>query len=236
MTLQTGLTFVNQLVFHGFKMHNLSMANLLHVKDMSYGYSNQKETLNSLNFTLKQGETVYIRGESGCGKSTFLKLLNRLLEPTGGGLEFRGNPYTEIDPTELRKTLQLVFQLPFLFPVPVLDNLKMAATDGTIGEIEELMGGFNLPLDLLRSDGNRVSVGQAARLCVIRALLLKPEVLLLDEPTAALDPDNTETFYRTFEAMRKKFNIAVVWVTHNPDRAKDREGRHLLLKKGCLHD
>ena len=212
------------------------MADLLRVKELSYGYSNQKKTLNSLHFTLKQGETVYIRGESGCGKSTFLKLLNRLLEPTGGGLEFHGDPYTEIDPTELRKKLQFVSQLPFLFPIPVLENLKMAATDATTGEIEELMLGFNLPLDLLKSDGNRVSVGQAARLCVIRSLLLKPELLLLDEPTAALDPDNTETFYRTFEAMRKKFNIAVVWVTHNPDRAKDSEGRHLLLKEGRLHD
>lgn len=212
------------------------MANLLHVKDLSYGYSNQKETIDSLHFTLKQGETVYIRGESGCGKSTFLKLLNRLLEPTGGGLEFHGNPYTEIDPAELRKKLQFVSQLPFLFPVPVLDNLKMAATDATTGEIEELMRGFNLPTDLLRSDGNRVSVGQAARLCVIRSLLLKPEVLLLDEPTASLDPDTREAFYRTFEAVRKKFTIAVVWVTHDPELARDREGRHLLLKEGCLHD
>lgn len=212
------------------------MANLLHVKNLSYGYNNPTETLTSLYFTLKPGEIVYIRGESGCGKSTFLKLLNRLLEPTGGGLEFHGNPYTEIEPTQLRKKLQFVPQLPFLFPVPILDNLKMAATDATIGEIEELMRGFNLSLDLLKSDGNRVSVGQAARLCVIRSLLLKPELLLLDEPTAALDPDNTRTFYRTFEAMREKFTIATVWVTHDPELARDREGRHLLLKEGRLHD
>lgn len=212
------------------------MANLLHVKDLSYGYSNHNNTLSSLYFTLESGEIVYIRGESGCGKSTFLKLLNRLLEPTEGGLEFHGSPYTEIDPTQLRKKLQFVPQLPFLFPVPILDNLKMAATDATTGEIEELMRGFNLPLDLLKSDGNRLSVGQAARLCVIRSLLLKPEVLLLDEPTAALDPDNREAFYRTFEAMRKKFTIATVWVTHDPELARDREGRHLLLKEGRLHD
>lgn len=212
------------------------MDSVIDIKNLSYGYSRPNGTLNKINFTLYQGEVVYVRGESGCGKSTLLKLLNRLLEPTEGGLFFRGKPYQEIDPTELRKKLQLISQTPFLFPVSVMENFQMAAGDASRAEVEELMRGFNLPLDLLQSDGNRVSVGQAARLCVIRSLLLKPELLLLDEPTAALDPENTATFFRSIEALRRERNIAAVWVTHDPERAKDKEGRHLLLKGGLLSE
>jgi ABC-type lipoprotein export system ATPase subunit len=79
-------------------------------------------------------------------------------------------------------------------------------------------------------------VGQATRICVIRSLLLKPEVLLLDEPTAALDPRNTDIFFRTFEEMRANRKFATVWVTHDPERAKDMAGRHLFMKDGTLHE
>jgi len=212
------------------------MAKLVQIKKLTYAYEHPRATFNRVNFTLNRDEMVYLRGESGSGKSTLLKLVNRLLEPLDGMLCFDGKPYAEIDPMELRKKIQYVSQTPFLFPVSVLENFKMSYPDCTDVEVEELMRGFNLPLDLLQSAGNRLSVGQATRISVIRSLLLRPEVMLLDEPTAALDPANADIFFRTFEALRAKRKFATIWVTHNPIRAEGMEGRHLLLKDGILHE
>ena len=212
------------------------MANIVEIKNLSYAYGHPLVTLDKINFTLNRGEMVYLSGESGCGKSTLLKLLNRLLEPASGALFYDGKEYADITPMELRKKIQFVSQTPFLFPISVVENFKIASPDCTDEELEELMRGFNLPLDLLQKDGKHLSVGQATRICVIRSLLLKPEVLLLDEPTAGLDPRNVDIFFRTFEEMRANRKFATVWVTHDPKRAKDLAGRHLFIKDGTLHE
>ncbi len=212
------------------------MTNIVQIKNLSYAYDHPLITLDNIDFTLNHDEMVYLSGESGCGKSTLLKLLNRLLEPDSGELFYDGKSYADIDPMELRKKIQFVSQTPFLFPISVLENFKISSPDCTDEEMEELMRGFNLPLNLLQSDGNRLSVGQAARICVIRSLLLRPEVILLDEPTAPLDPHNTDIFFRLFEELRARRNFATVWVTHDPERAKDMAGRHLFMKDGGLHE
>lgn len=212
------------------------MANIIQIKDLSFAYDHPSVTLDGVDFSLNRDEMVYLSGESGCGKSTLLKLLNRLLEPDTGALFFDGKRYEDIDPMELRKKIQYVSQTAFLFPISVLENFKISSPDCTDEELEELMRGFNLSLDLLQSDGNRLSVGQATRICVIRSLLLRPEVILLDEPTAPLDPRNTDIFFRLFDELRAKLKFATVWVTHEPERAKDMTGRHLLMKGGGLHE
>ena len=153
-----------------------------------------------------------------------------------GALYYDGKPYADIIPMELRKKIQFVSQTPFLFPISVRENFKISSPDCTDEELEELMCGFNLPLDLLKKSGNRLSVGQSTRICVIRSLLLKPDVLLLDEPTAALDPLNTDIFYRTFEEIRANRKFATVWVTHDPGRAKNMDGRHVFIKDRNLHE
>ncbi|MFQ5432014.1 MAG: ATP-binding cassette domain-containing protein [Nitrospinota bacterium] len=212
------------------------MANIVQIKNLSFGYDYPLITLNAINFTLNRDEMVYLSGESGCGKSTLLKLLNRLLEPDTGALFYDGKQYADIEPMELRKKIQFVSQTPFLFPISVLENFKVSSPECTEEEVEELMRGFNLPLDLLQSGGNRLSVGQAARISVIRSLLLRPEVILLDEPTAALDPRNTDIFFRLYDELRKKLKFATIWVTHEPERAKGMAGRHLLIKDGGLYE
>lgn len=212
------------------------MASLIHAHNVAYGYpSSKSEVLRHVNFTLNRGELIYIRGESGNGKSTFLKILNRLLDPTSGALLFDGKPYAEVDILQLRKKIQLVPQTPFLFPVSVAENLKMASPYAQ-NEVEELLRAFNLPPALLEKEGRQLSAGQASRICVIRSLLLEPELLLLDEPTSALDPKNSELFHKTFAGLRKKRNFAAVWVTHDAKRFSHEEGRHLILEKGELND
>ncbi len=213
----------------------IQMASLIHVHNLAYNYpSSKSEVFKQLNFTLNRGELIYIRGESGNGKSTFLKILNRLISPSSGTLLFDGKPYAEVDVLQLRKKIQLVPQTPFLLPVPVAENLKMAAVSYAREEVEELMLAFNLQPALLEQNGRRLSAGQSARICVIRSLLLEPELLLLDEPTSALDPRNSEQFHKTFSALRKKRKLTAVWVTHDAKRFSHEEGRHLLLEQGEL--
>ncbi len=214
----------------------IQIAPLINVRDLAYSYpSSKSEVLKQVNFTLNRGELIYIRGGSGNGKSTFLKILNRLMEPSSGSLEFGGKPYAEMDVLQLRRKIQFVPQTPFLFPIPVAENLKIAASYAR-EKVEELMRTFNLPPTLLEEDGRRLSAGQAARICVIRSLLLEPELILLDEPTSALDPENSELFHKTFAALREKCNLAAVWVTHDAKRFSHEEGRHLVLEKGELND
>ncbi len=210
------------------------MALIISSIDCSFEYETGNEILTQLDFTINESEMVYVRGESGSGKSTFLKLLNRLIEPSSGMLEYRNNAYAAIDPTELRRKVQLVPQTPFLFPVSVMENLKMAARGVDDGRIIHYMGMFNLPRELLNRTGKQLSVGQAARVCVIRALLLEPDVVMLDEPTAALDPKNKETFHNSFEVIRKELNMATVWVSHDPAHDLHKEGRHLVLEEGTF--
>lgn len=212
------------------------MANIVEIKNLSYGYDHPLAILSSINFTLNRDEMVYLSGESGCGKSTLLRLLNRLLEPLSGALFYDGKEYGDISPMELRKKIQYVSQTPFLFPITVAENFKISSPDCTDEEMEELMRSFNLPLELLKKNGNQISVGQATRICVIRSLLLRPEVILLDEPTAALDPRNTDIFYQMFDEMRTERKFATVWVTHDPERAKAMAGRHIFIKDSILHE
>lgn len=211
------------------------MTHLIKLQDVSYKYDTKTEIISKADFTLNKGEMVYVRGESGSGKSTFLRLLNRLLEPTGGSMEFCGERYGDIDPTHLRKKIQLVSQTSYLFSASVAENLQMASSNNDRSRLEGLMEVFRLSPLLLEKSGRHLSVGQAARICVIRSLLLTPDVMLLDEPTAALDPETKEAFHGAYDEIRKEMEIATVWVTHDPGLTEHKEGRHVTLSEGKLH-
>lgn len=208
---------------------------IINLLNVSFEFSGGVELFKDLSFTLDQGEVVYLHGSSGCGKSTFLKLLNRLIEPTAGVMEFMGRPYASQDVLELRRNIQLVHQTPFLFPVSVEENLRMANRSLNVSKAVELFQAFNLSESLLYQNGNCLSVGQAQRVCVIRSLLIEPKVMLMDEPTAVLDPQNRELFNRTLEEIRGSLGFAVVWVTHEGVLAYERGGRHLTLSGGVFH-
>ncbi len=206
---------------------------LIEAVDLSYSYGGAALVLSGANFSLEAGEVAYVSGPSGCGKSTFLRMLNRLLEPTSGELLFKGRPYGNIDVRSLRKKVHLVQQTPALFDMSVLQNLLLAAPNAGTDRITSLLEDMNLPADILEKNAKKLSVGQMQRVCVARSLLLDPEALLLDEPTAPLDPENAELFRTLVERMRAKSGLAAVWVTHDPDRA-GRGGRRLVMAGGKL--
>jgi phosphate transport system ATP-binding protein len=203
------------------------------VEDVSISYG-LKPAVKSVSLPVRQGEVLALIGPSGCGKTTLLRSLNRLTELTrGASLQGRitldGVDITTIEPTLLRRRVTMVFQQPNPFPMSVFDNIayvlremgsrrpRKRALEGPVldaldraGLLEEVRGNLDHP-------ALRLSGGQQQRLCIARALAVQPEVLLLDEPCSALDPQSTQVIEDLIVRLRDE--VAVVIVTHNLQQA-----------------
>lgn len=169
-------------------------------------------------FTLAPGERVAVAGRSGSGKSTFLRLLSRLIEPTGGQLYFRERPYGEYFAPDLRRQVALVPQTPVIFDGDGRTNLTFhldrKPDDATLrGWLDR----FDLPTDLLDRSALKLSVGQKSRLTVIRSLLMSPAVLLLDEPTAGLDRATENVVVEVLREESARRNMGIVVNAHHLD-------------------
>lgn len=183
------------------------------------------------------GGSVAVFGPSGAGKSTLLRLLNRLLEPSRGAVLYEGRNLREIDPLELRRRVALVPQLPALEPATVADNLRLGQRFAAVGRwlrwgrqvgatgadaagadrdaLAKLLASVGLGPEYLARQAERLSVGEQQRVMIARALALDPEVLLLDEPTAALDADSRRQVEQTLTRLRSERGIALVLVSHD---------------------
>jgi phosphate transport system ATP-binding protein len=197
-------------------------------------YYGAERALRNVNMTLADRSIAAFIGPSGCGKSTLLRVLNRMYalyphqradgEVMIGGRNILG---PNVDVAELRYRVGMVFQKPTPFPMSVFDNvafgLKLAG--GMRGadlknRVESALRDAALwdeVKDKLSADGRSLSGGQQQRLCIARTIAVQPEVLLLDEPTAALDPISTLRVEETLQALREKYCIVIV--THNLQQA-----------------
>jgi putative ABC transport system ATP-binding protein len=193
-----------------------------------------KTVLDSLSAGIPKGATAIV-GPSGAGKSTLLRLLNRLADPDRGAIEYRGRPLSEYEPLALRREVSLVPQLPALLPGTVESNLRYAA--GLAGE--ELDAARTLALAGLESsfaarDVSKLSVGEQQRAMLARALAQRPRVLLLDEPTAALDHAARDTIEAALAELRRELEISIVLVSHDPAQARRLGEWVLRLEDGRL--
>jgi putative ABC transport system ATP-binding protein len=193
--------------------------------------------VDDISLGVRRGELLGIVGASGSGKSSFLRLLNRLDEPTSGTVFLDGHDYRDIPPRTLRQRVGMVTQRPFLFPGDVASNLRFgpAQRGETLpdSEIDGLlerggMGGF-----AARNVAN-LSGGEQQRVSLMRALANRPEILLLDEPTSALD----EQAKVGIEELIRKFvcddGFTFVMVTHDRDQARRLCDRVALIDHGRL--
>jgi len=197
-------------------------------------YYGDNHALKNINIALGTHRVTAFIGPSGCGKSTLLRVLNRMYalypkqraegEVLIGGKDILG---PVVDVAELRYRVGMVFQKPTPFPMSVFDNvafgLRLAggvrAADLKLRVESALRDAaiWDEVKDKLAADGRSLSGGQQQRLCIARAVAVRPEVLLLDEPTAALDPISTLRVEETLQALREKYCIVVV--THNLQQA-----------------
>jgi putative ABC transport system ATP-binding protein len=163
------------------------------------------------------GITV-VSGPSGAGKTTMLRLCNRLEVPDGGTVLYRGQPLDELDPLELRRRVGMVFQRPTPFPGTVADNLAVARPDAVAGELSTALERVALDPGLLGQEARTLSGGELQRVCLARTLVTQPEALLLDEPTSALDARPKEVFEATARQLAAQ-GITIIWVTHDDAQA-----------------
>ena len=172
-----------------------------------------------------------LAGPSGSGKSTLLRLLNRLDDPTAGTISLDGRPLSSWEPSDLRRHVGMVFQRPPVFDGDVLDNLRVAEPNVTPEAARLVLEHVGLSPDLLSRKASDLSGGEAQRMCVARALLTKPTVLLADEPTAALDDVARHTIEDLGLAVAAD-GVPIVWVTHDTEQLRRMADHAMVLIAG----
>jgi putative ABC transport system ATP-binding protein len=198
---------------------------------------NDKILVEGATFELQSGEVLAIVGPSGSGKSSLLRLLNRLDEPTSGTVYLEGIDYRQITPRDLRRKLGLVNQRPYLFPGTVEENLRFGPAQRgdplSQESIEQLLGRVGLKGYARRNVAN-LSGGEAQRVSVARTLANSPLVLLLDEPTSALDETSKREVESAVQNIVRDHGITCVLVTHDTAQAARLAERALLLEAGRI--
>ena len=189
--------------------------------------------LRSIDLVVPANGVTVLAGPSGAGKSTLLRLLNRLDDPAAGEVRWRGRALTDWAPTELRRQVAMVFQRPPLFAGTVLDNLRVALADVDDEHAAHVLEHVGLSADLLDQEADSLSGGEAQRMCVARALLTDPAVVLADEPTAALDRAARGTVEDLGRTLADS-GVAVIWVSHDTDQLRRLADHVIVLADGAV--
>lgn len=198
--------------------------------------------LDDLNLHIRKGEILVLLGESGCGKTTTLKLINRLYEPTAGEVLVEGKATIDWNAIDLRRHIGYVLQEAGLFPhftveknvalVPLLQGWDEAKKQTRVAEMLELVG--LAPNKFAERFPNELSGGQRQRVGVARALAANPDLLLLDEPFGALDALTRNNLQKEFASLVKELNKTAVFVTHDLREAMLLGSRIALMDKGKI--
>jgi osmoprotectant transport system ATP-binding protein len=209
--------------------------------DVSFRLPNGRELLSDLNLEIPRGETFVLLGRSGSGKTTSLKLINRLLAASGGEVRVQNRPVNEWDVIRLRRSIGYVIQDVGLFPhftvernigiVPRIENWPSERVRVRVKELLRLVG---LDASIAQRYPRELSGGQRQRVGVARALAADPEILLMDEPFGALDPITRAELQREFLALQKRLHKTVVFVTHDLREALLLGTRIALMEAGWL--
>ncbi len=215
---------------------------IIEFRDADYRLPNGQALLRQLNLAVNQGETLVLLGRSGAGKTTALKLINRLLEPSAGEVRVEGRTTLEWDPIALRRHIGYVIQETGLFPhytveenvalVPRLENWARALIRERPRELLAMVGLD--PAFFLGRYPHELSGGQRQRVGVARALAGDPPILLMDEPFGALDPLTRAEIRGEFQALQQRLRKTIVIVTHDTNEALLLATRIALMEAGEL--
>ena len=213
---------------------------MLHVRNLTKRFGTQL-AVDNVSFEMAKGETLVLLGTSGCGKTTTLRMINRLIEPSGGTVEINGQNVGQVDGPTLRRGIGYVIQEAGLFPhYTVGDNIAIVPRllgwprERIRNRTAELMATLRLPDEFLRRYPHELSGGQRQRVGVARALAVRPPVLLMDEPFGALDPYTRRHVRRELFGLNELRETTVVLVTHDVREALELADRVALMDRGRI--
>lgn len=211
-------------------------------ENVSKMYDDGFKAVNSLNLTIGKGELVTLIGPSGCGKTTTMKMINKLIEPSGGSIKVNGEDIATIDGVSLRRNIGYVIQQIGLLPhmtvgdnIALIPKLKGWTRDRYEKRVDEMLDLVGLEPEIYKQKFPlELSGGQQQRVGVVRALAAEPPIVLMDEPFSALDPISREQLQDELKILQKRIQKTIVFVTHDIDEAIKIADRIAIMKDGGL--
>ncbi len=216
---------------------------MISLHEVSKTYDNGlTRAVDKVTFNVEPGRILILLGESGCGKTTTLKMINRLIEPTSGSIEVDGKDITDIDPVSLRRSIGYVFQGIGLFPhlsvaenVGVVPDLLGWPSEKINDRVDELLNVVGLGSEQFRKrQPKELSGGQKQRVGLARALAAGPKIMLMDEPFGALDPITRTGIIDEFSKIRRQFGLTTILVTHDMSEALILADWLVIMKSGRI--
>ncbi|MHC4140075.1 MAG: ATP-binding cassette domain-containing protein [Planctomycetota bacterium] len=215
---------------------------MIELIDINKSFFPDVHAIKDLSLDIRGGETLVLLGSSGCGKTTILKMINRIIEPSSGTILIEGQNILEQDPIEVRRSIGYVIQEIGLFPhmniednIAVVLKLKGRAEEERIRRANEVLELVGLNPEKFRSRyPDELSGGQQQRIGVARALAANPALLLMDEPFSAVDAVTRELLQQELLKLKKQLNKTIVFVTHDIFEAFTLANRIAILHEGQL--
>ncbi len=215
---------------------------MIELVNLTKSYDGKTNVVEELNLQINTGEIVVLIGESGCGKTTTMRMINRLNEPTSGTILIDGEDYTVRSKIELRRQIGYVIQKVGLMPhltvgknieiIPELEGWDAAKRKERAFELLELVD--LAPEDYYNRYPHELSGGQQQRIGVARALAVNPDIILMDEPFSALDPLTREQLQKELLKLQDELGKTIVFVTHDMDEALKIGDRIAVMKDGKI--
>lgn len=212
---------------------------MIEFKNLTKRFPGGKIAVDSLNLTFNDGEFIVFIGTSGSGKTTSMRMINRMIEPTSGEILINGKNSKDMNAVELRRQIGYVIQQIGLMPhMTIFDNIVMVPKllkwpiEKQRKIAEELIQKVDLPLDFLERYPSELSGGQQQRIGVIRALAADQDIILMDEPFGALDPITRDSLQETLKELQRELGKTVIFVTHDMDEALKLADRIVIMQDG----
>lgn len=212
---------------------------MLSIQDLTKVYRGGKKAVNSINMEIESGEFIAFIGTSGSGKTTALRIINRMIEPTSGTITLDGKDLSKMNPVNLRRNIGYVIQQIGLMPhMTIRENIVLVpkllkwTKEEKEKKAKELIKLVDLPESYLDLYPSQLSGGQQQRIGVVRALAADQDIILMDEPFGALDPITRDTLQDLVKTLQQKLGKTIIFVTHDMDEAIKLADRICIMSQG----